>query len=160
MKTDGPSGEIVTEIAGSGVILAAYATAKALAESLRVALGTDGYPSRLDEEIVALREEATAHGDDAEAVEAFLADRKNFFPDCTICAGVRLAFDVAFLFERADELEDAVVCLRVRFAFERIRHVGNSSFFDLLFELVEQGVLLKWVVEHDRRLLDHFLKQF
>ena len=30
-----------------------------LAESLRVALGTDGYPSRLDEEIVALREEGS-----------------------------------------------------------------------------------------------------
>jgi cytosine/adenosine deaminase-related metal-dependent hydrolase len=41
----------------------------ALAESARVAMGTDGYPSRLDEEAAALRLEAAAHGEPAEAVE-------------------------------------------------------------------------------------------
>jgi len=28
-----------------------------------------------------------------EAVDAFLADERNFFPDCTICRGVRIAFE-------------------------------------------------------------------
>jgi cytosine/adenosine deaminase-related metal-dependent hydrolase len=42
---------------------------RALAESPRVALGTDGYPARMDEEAVVLRQEAAAHGDDPRAVE-------------------------------------------------------------------------------------------
>ncbi len=42
---------------------------KALGESARVALGTDGYPARLDDEIAVLREEATAHLEAEEAVE-------------------------------------------------------------------------------------------
>lgn len=41
----------------------------ALAASGRVALGTDGYPSRMEEEVAALREEATAHGEPRDAVE-------------------------------------------------------------------------------------------
>ena len=40
----------------------------ALAASGRVALGTDGYPARMDDEAVALAEEAGAHGDDPAAV--------------------------------------------------------------------------------------------
>jgi cytosine/adenosine deaminase-related metal-dependent hydrolase len=43
--------------------------ASALRVSDRVALGTDGYPARMDDEIAALREVATEHGDDPEAVE-------------------------------------------------------------------------------------------
>ncbi len=42
---------------------------RALGESRRVAMGTDGYPSRLAEEAEALRSEAALHGDDPEAVE-------------------------------------------------------------------------------------------
>jgi cytosine/adenosine deaminase-related metal-dependent hydrolase len=42
----------------------------ALAESDRVALGTDGYPARMDEEWEVLREEAARHGDRADAVES------------------------------------------------------------------------------------------
>ncbi len=45
----------------------------ALSASPRVAMGTDGYPSRLDEEAEALRHEASAHGDDPAAVEARIA---------------------------------------------------------------------------------------
>lgn len=41
----------------------------ALAASERVALGTDGYPARMDEEWDALRREAAAHGDRMDAVE-------------------------------------------------------------------------------------------
>jgi len=41
----------------------------ALASSRRVALGTDGYPSRLADEAEALVEEAAEHGDDRAAVE-------------------------------------------------------------------------------------------
>ncbi|HSM52078.1 MAG TPA: amidohydrolase family protein, partial [Thermoanaerobaculia bacterium] len=41
----------------------------ALAASGRVALGTDGYPSRMEEEVAALRAEATAHGEQRDAVE-------------------------------------------------------------------------------------------
>jgi len=40
----------------------------ALAASHRVALGTDGYPSKLADEVEVLREEAAAHGDDESAV--------------------------------------------------------------------------------------------
>jgi len=40
----------------------------ALAESTRVALGTDGYPSDSRAELAALQEEARAHGDDERAV--------------------------------------------------------------------------------------------
>lgn len=42
---------------------------RALAESARVALGTDGFVSDLREEMSALREEALAHGEDAGVVE-------------------------------------------------------------------------------------------
>ncbi len=45
----------------------------ALAESPRVAMGTDGYPSRLDEEAAALRDEAALHRDDPDAVERRIA---------------------------------------------------------------------------------------
>ena len=41
----------------------------ALAESDRVAMGTDGYPSQLGEEAIALRSEAAAHGEPVEVVE-------------------------------------------------------------------------------------------
>jgi cytosine/adenosine deaminase-related metal-dependent hydrolase len=41
----------------------------ALVASSRVALGTDGYPARMDEEAVVLAEEATAHGEDEHVVE-------------------------------------------------------------------------------------------
>jgi cytosine/adenosine deaminase-related metal-dependent hydrolase len=44
----------------------------ALRYSRRVAMGTDGYPSRLADEAQALFEEAAAHGDDRSAVEARL----------------------------------------------------------------------------------------
>jgi cytosine/adenosine deaminase-related metal-dependent hydrolase len=59
---------------------------KALGESDRVALGTDGYPSDLAEEAGALRVEANAHGEDeatamrrAEAAPGLVAER--FGPD-------------------------------------------------------------------------------
>ena len=42
---------------------------KALANSDRVALGTDGYPALMQQEVEALREHAHAHGDDPQAVE-------------------------------------------------------------------------------------------
>ncbi len=42
---------------------------RALGESPRVALGTDGYPSRMDEEDEALRREAKAHGEDLDVVK-------------------------------------------------------------------------------------------
>lgn len=42
--------------------------AKNLAESSRVALGTDGYPARMDDEAVALFEEAAAHNQTADEV--------------------------------------------------------------------------------------------
>ena len=42
----------------------------ALGASGRVALGTDGYPAKLDEEAAVLRREASSHGDDPTAVEA------------------------------------------------------------------------------------------
>jgi cytosine/adenosine deaminase-related metal-dependent hydrolase len=55
---------------------------RALGESDRVALGTDGYPSDLDEEARALRDEARAHGEDeavvrrrADAAPRLVADR-------------------------------------------------------------------------------------
>jgi cytosine/adenosine deaminase-related metal-dependent hydrolase len=41
----------------------------ALAQSDRVALGTDGFPARMDDEAEVLREEAAAHDDAPEAVE-------------------------------------------------------------------------------------------
>lgn len=41
---------------------------RALAESPRVALGTDGYPARMEEEAGVLRQMAAAHGDDPQAV--------------------------------------------------------------------------------------------
>ena len=41
---------------------------RALAASRHVALGTDGYPARMADEVLALSEEAAAHGDDPEAV--------------------------------------------------------------------------------------------
>lgn len=44
---------------------------EALGESDRVALGTDGYPARMDEEADALRVEAAAHGED----ESFVGER-------------------------------------------------------------------------------------
>lgn len=47
---------------------------KALGESGRVALGTDGYPSCLDDEVAALREGAREHGEDPERA-AQRADR-------------------------------------------------------------------------------------
>jgi len=43
--------------------------ARHLGASGRVALGTDGYPARMDEEVLALFEEARANGDDRTAVE-------------------------------------------------------------------------------------------
>ncbi len=43
---------------------------RALGESSRVAMGTDGYPSRLGEEAAFLREEASRHGEAGEVVEA------------------------------------------------------------------------------------------
>ena len=46
---------------------------RALAASDRVALGTDGYPARMDDEVQALREHAAAHGDDMERVEPRIA---------------------------------------------------------------------------------------
>jgi cytosine/adenosine deaminase-related metal-dependent hydrolase len=45
----------------------------ALGASARVALGTDGYPARMDEEAAALRAEAAAHGEDDAVVERRLA---------------------------------------------------------------------------------------
>jgi cytosine/adenosine deaminase-related metal-dependent hydrolase len=39
----------------------------ALAASRRVALGTDGYPARMEEEVAVLEQEAAAHGDDLDA---------------------------------------------------------------------------------------------
>jgi cytosine/adenosine deaminase-related metal-dependent hydrolase len=42
---------------------------KALGESRRVALGTDGFPSRMEEELRALREEAARHGEDPEVAQ-------------------------------------------------------------------------------------------
>ncbi len=42
----------------------------ALSASRRVALGTDGYPARMEDEAEVLRREARAHGDDEEAVAA------------------------------------------------------------------------------------------
>jgi cytosine/adenosine deaminase-related metal-dependent hydrolase len=41
----------------------------ALVASSRVALGTDGYPARMDEEVAVLAEEAEAHGEDERIVE-------------------------------------------------------------------------------------------
>jgi cytosine/adenosine deaminase-related metal-dependent hydrolase len=41
----------------------------ALVASSRVALGTDGYPARMDEEAAVLAEEAAAHGEDERIVE-------------------------------------------------------------------------------------------
>lgn len=46
---------------------------RALAASDRVALGTDGYPARMDDEVQALREHAAAHGDDMDRVESRIA---------------------------------------------------------------------------------------
>ncbi len=46
---------------------------RALAASDRVALGTDGYPARMDDEVQALREHAAAHGDAMERVEPRIA---------------------------------------------------------------------------------------
>jgi cytosine/adenosine deaminase-related metal-dependent hydrolase len=42
----------------------------ALQISNRVALGTDGYPSAMSDEVAALRRESAAHGDDADQVKA------------------------------------------------------------------------------------------
>lgn len=42
---------------------------RALAHGQRVALGTDGYPARMEDEVEALRAHAQAHGDDMGAVE-------------------------------------------------------------------------------------------
>jgi cytosine/adenosine deaminase-related metal-dependent hydrolase len=42
---------------------------RALSHSPRVALGTDGFPSRMDEEEEALRREAKAHGEDLDVIE-------------------------------------------------------------------------------------------
>ena len=42
----------------------------ALQVSNRVALGTDGYPSAMSDEVAALRQESAAHGDDADQVKA------------------------------------------------------------------------------------------
>ncbi len=42
----------------------------ALQASNRVALGTDGYPSDMADEVAALRKESAAHGDDAQQVRA------------------------------------------------------------------------------------------
>lgn len=44
----------------------------ALGASQRVAIGTDGYPAHMDDEAVALQEEAELHGDDLEAADARL----------------------------------------------------------------------------------------
>lgn len=44
----------------------------ALGVSLRVAIGTDGYPAVMKDEAVALQEEAELHGDDLEAADARL----------------------------------------------------------------------------------------
>jgi len=46
----------------------------ALAASSLVALGTDGYPARLEEEAEVLRQEAREHDDDAAAVERRISD--------------------------------------------------------------------------------------
>ncbi|MBP8805718.1 MAG: amidohydrolase family protein [Kofleriaceae bacterium] len=43
---------------------------RALADAAKVALGTDGYPAAMADEVAALTEEATAHGDDPRAVAA------------------------------------------------------------------------------------------
>ncbi|MCA9712642.1 MAG: amidohydrolase family protein, partial [Myxococcales bacterium] len=43
---------------------------RSLASSDRVALGTDGYPARMEDEIAALREHAAAHGEERAQVEA------------------------------------------------------------------------------------------
>jgi hypothetical protein len=43
---------------------------RALAGAAKVALGTDGYPAAMADEVAALTEEATAHGDDPRAVAA------------------------------------------------------------------------------------------
>ena len=45
---------------------------RALGESSRVALGTDGFPADMADELRALRDEARAHGDDPERVAARL----------------------------------------------------------------------------------------
>jgi len=57
---------------------------RALGESPRVALGTDGYPSRMDEEEEALRLEAKEHGEDAGVVKRRVQggrDLLNSFPE-------------------------------------------------------------------------------
>jgi hypothetical protein len=41
---------------------------RALAHSPRVALGTDGWPARMEDEVAALLQHARAHGDDMAAV--------------------------------------------------------------------------------------------
>jgi cytosine/adenosine deaminase-related metal-dependent hydrolase len=67
----------------------------ALRESVRVALGTDGYPSDLGAEVEALLSEARLHGDDlaaaarrADAGHALLADRFGAVPGATPAAQV------------------------------------------------------------------------
>jgi cytosine/adenosine deaminase-related metal-dependent hydrolase len=45
----------------------------ALGSSQRVAIGTDGYPARMEEEALALQEEAELHGDDLQAARSRLA---------------------------------------------------------------------------------------
>ncbi len=44
-----------------------------LADSSRVALGTDGYPADMDDEVLALEEESAKHGEDPVVVRARLA---------------------------------------------------------------------------------------
>jgi cytosine/adenosine deaminase-related metal-dependent hydrolase len=73
---------------------------RALGESGRVALGTDGYPSSMRDEAAVLREEAVAHGEDPAKIDARLA------------GGAELArglFDTAILEDEPDPLDPALL---------------------------------------------------
>lgn len=85
---------------------------RALAHSDRVALGTDGWPARMDEEAAALHEHAAAHGDDMDAVAR------------RVGAGRALAAErFGGAFERPHEGQEVVADLRVVEPDGRARHV-------------------------------------
>ncbi len=104
---------------------------RALGESRRVAMGTDGYPSRLDEEAEALRHEARLHDDDPDAIER------------RIGAGHELAaelFGIDFAPLEAGGAADAIVV-----ESGRVRHVVVGGRL-----VVESGALLTGDLEEIR----------
>lgn len=85
---------------------------RALGESDRVGLGTDGYPARMEDEAAALREHAGVHHDDPERVEA------------RIVAGYALVEErFGGSFAEPSEQRPAAADLRVVEPDGRVRHV-------------------------------------